>query len=102
MTCQEFPGVLVAIAFGVVATAATCQAVGPVGYDRPDVAPPSPSLESSAPGNVDRSVDGSSRSNVLEDVPRGMGGTQAPKDCNDEVGHVPKACRRWRAIANTL
>jgi hypothetical protein len=102
MTCQEFSRGLVAIAFGVVATAATCQAVGPVWDDRPDVAPPSPSLESSAPGSAGRSVDGSSPSNVLEDVPRGMGGTQAPTDCNTEVGQAPKVCRRWRAIANTL
>lgn len=96
-----------AASFGFLAIMATAQTTAPVQSDNVNTAPASRSMAAPVAGNSGRMKAESSTivpMNVLEDVPRDMGGKRARTACdNDPVtGQMPEGCRRWLEIARTL
>jgi len=105
MDSQELSRIALAAVLGFAAIVATGQPAGPVWHEELFSAPLGHSNPPSAIGDRDQiKVESTTPANVLEDVPRDMGGKQAPAACssNSSDDQAPAACRRWSQIARTL
>lgn len=106
MTVNNVLHTSLALAFGAVTLTCAAQTADR-GLEQGSAASPSPSIvqppaDRSAAFRSERPE--LSPSNVLEDVPRNMGGTPVPVACDGDpaISDVPVKCRRWLEIARTL
>jgi hypothetical protein len=105
MNSQELSRIALVAVFGFAAIVATGQPAGPVWHEELFSAPAGRSNAPLPTGERAR-IEGelTAPANVLEDLPRDMGGQQAPAVCsrNTSDDQAPSACRRWSQIARTL